>query len=925
MKFPESTYRLQFHAGFTFRDAAAIVPYLHELGITHVYASPYFRAVAGSTHGYDVTSHAELNPEVGSEADYEAFLAALREHGMSHILDTVPNHMGVATNDNAWWNDVLENGPASTYAHYFDIAWRESPRPELQDKVLLPVLGALYGEVLEKGELKLAFDNGGFGVKYYERRFPVDPRTYGLVLSEGREELERTLGPRDPIASEFRGLMDRLADDDPKAIKAQLATIAKRSAAIHQFVERNVAAINGTPGDTRSFDRLDELLSGQHYRLAWWRTASDEINYRRFFDINDLAALSMEHEEVFRATHERILRLLAEGKIAGLRIDHPDGLYDPKQYFRRLQEHYARTTGTDAEGRPLYVLVEKILAMEEELPRDWTVHGTSGYDFLIHLNNLFVDPSGREEMTRVYEHFVGDETPFSEIVYEKKKLILRISLASELNMLAHRFDRFAQRHRKTRDFTLNALRDALREAIACYPVYRSYVSDEGVSETDVRHTEQAVNAAIERNPKTDAAIYHFIRDTLLQKDREGYTEEDRNARLRLVGRFQQLTAPATAKGIEDTAFYVYNRLISLNEVGGEPDHFGSTPEELHRYFQERQRNWPHALSALSTHDTKRSEDVRARINVLSEMPGEWEDRVLWWGQLNARHRRRVGRLVAPHPNEEYLLYQTLVGAWPMGDVSAEEHATFVKRIQAYMKKAMKEAKVHTSWTSPNEAYDEAVSEFVADVLDEGKSEHFLAEIRKFQKEIGRHGMINSLAQTVVRLTAPGVPDTYQGTELWDLSLVDPDNRRPVDYGHRRRMLEGLRSPEVAYARELVSNMEDGRVKLFVTRQCLHARRQYPGLFSTGAYVPLEVVSRGGGLAFAFMREHKGRAAVVAVPRLRATAPGEREGVIGMPAGWAGREMRNILTGESVRGEILRVADLFEHFPVAVLVAGNDGG
>ena len=926
MTFPESTYRLQFHAGFTFRDAAAIVPYLHELGITHVYASPYFRATAGSTHGYDVTSHAELNPEIGSEADYEAFLAALREHGMSHILDTVPNHMGVATNDNAWWNDVLENGPASRYAHYFDIAWRGSPRPELQDKVLLPVLGCVWGGVLEKGELKLAFDDWGFGVKYYERRFPIDPRTYGMILSEGREELERTLGPRDPIASEFRGLMERLADDDPKAIKAQLAAIANRSAAIHQFVERNVAAINGTPGDARSFDRLDALLSRQHYRLAWWRTASDEINYRRFFDINDLAALSMEHEDVFGLTHERILKLLAEGKIAGLRIDHPDGLYDPKQYFRRLQERYARMTGADAEAKPLYVLVEKILAMEEELPRDWAVHGTSGYDFLIHLNDLFVDPSGKEEMTRIYEHFVDDSTPFSEIVYEKKKLILRISLASELNMLAHQFDRFAQRHRKTRDFTLNALHDALREVIACYPVYRSYISDEGVSETDVRHTELAVNAAIDRNPRADPSIFHFIRDTLLQNDRDAYTEDDCKARLRLAGKFQQLTAPATAKGIEDTAFYVYNRLISLNEVGGEPDHFGSTPDDLHRYFQGRQRHWPHALSALSTHDTKRSEDVRARINVLSEIPREWEDRVLGWRQLNERHKRKVGHLVAPHANEEFLLYQTLVGAWPTGTTSAEEHATFVKRIQAYVKKALREAKVHTSWKSPNEAYEEAVSTFVASVLDEGKCGGFLADFRRFQQQISGHGMINSLAQTVVRLTAPGVPDTYQGTELWDFSLVDPDNRRPVDYAIRRRMLEGLpATPEVGLAEELLRNAEDGRVKLFVTRQCLHARRKHPGLFSSGTYLPLAVRGAGAGHVFAFAREHEGRSALVAVPRLAAAMRGGWDGTfVELPRQWGARDMRNWFTGERVviDGENAAIAatDLFRHFPVALLIA-----
>ena len=906
-RLPESTYRVQFHKGFTFRDAATIAPYLAELGVTHLYASPYLKAVPGSTHGYDVIDHNRLNPELGTDEDYAVFLEALHANGLTHILDTVPNHVGVATSENAWWNDVLENGRGSHYANYFDIAWRGSPRPNLYDKVLLPLLGGLYCDVLERGELRLVREDGKVWVRYYDRRFPIDPKTL-----EGIDDVD---------------------------------------------------ALNGTVGDPRSFDRLDELLNRQHYRLDYWRVAPDEINYRRFFDVNELAALAMERQEVFEAAHALTLRLLGEGKVAGLRIDHPDGLYDPRAYFDRLQGHFLLTCAraafdadpamkghnwealrpalldrinnplrdTSRNDLPLYVIAEKILAIDEPLPERWVCHGTSGYDFLVMANGLFVDGANEKAFTRIYQEFTLETEPFEELAYEKKRLILRISLASELHMLACRLDGLAQKHRGWRDFTLSGLVDALREVIACFPVYRTYVSEsDGVSDVDRQRIEAAVGEAIRRNPRTEPAVFHFVRDVLLQRHPETFGEEQRAEQLAFAGKFQQLTSPATAKGIEDTAFYVYNRLVSLNEVGGEPGRFGIEPEALHRYLAERKRLWPYALSAMSTHDTKRSEDVRARLNVLSEIPEEWAHHVRRWGEVNARFRAEVKGAMAPHPNDEYLIYQTLVGAWPL-EPAAEEIEAFIGRVQAYMRKAMREAKVRSSWTDPDEAYESAVLDFVAKVAGD---QAFLSDFRPFQSRVCGLGLVNSLSQTLLRLTAPGVPDTYQGCELWDFSLVDPDNRRPVDYAGRGRMLNQIgrniaaagedRGPLVA---DLLRCMPDGRVKLYLTREALRLRREMPGLFTAGEYVPIVADGARGANVFAFERRLGNLRAIVAVPRLIARLLGrERDLPLGQDA-WldtrlpiAGRFL-NVFTGESqTAGGSFPAAQLLAAFPVALLVA-----
>jgi (1->4)-alpha-D-glucan 1-alpha-D-glucosylmutase len=991
---PESTYRLQFHKGFTFRDARRIVPYLRDLGVTHCYASPYLKATPGSLHGYNIIDHRQLNPEIGTEDDYNAWVEALHAHGLRQVFDMVPNHMGILGNENLWWNDVLENGPASPFAAFFDISWHSSHRPELWGRVLLPILGSPYGKALEAQEIRLSYADGAFTLNYYDHRFPVDPRSYALILNHRLEGLRQALAPDDPALLEYESILTavkhvplrtqaepaRVAERqrEKEVIKRRLTALTQESAPVRDFLGRTVAEFNGKAGAPRSFDLLGELLSEQAYRLSFWRVASDEINYRRFFDVNELAALSAEREEVFTATHELVLRLLREGKIDGLRIDHPDGLFDPKQYLERVQAYYAlacaravfdaraeyRTAdwaelerpllerftaavraGADGPlARPLYLVVEKILGAAEPLPENWPVYGTTGYEFLNLLNGLFVDAANEKAFTRLYQDWIDDHTSFAEIVYQKKLLILRVTMSSELHMLAHQLDRLAQKNRFSRDFTLNTLRHALREVIACFPVYRSYISDEGLSEMDRKYIIRAVRRARTKNPALSGAIFDFVRDMLLLKYPAGSTAEEQAEQRRFAGKFQQVTSPVMAKGLEDTAFYVYNRLVSLNEVGGDPDRFGLAPAALHKQFQERQAKWPWSLAATSTHDTKRSEDVRARIDVLSELPGEWKERLARWSEMNRPHRVQLEEEeVAPDLNEEYLTYQTLLGAWPLTPCGAEEYAEFVKRIQAYLVKALHEAKVHTSWVNPNAEYDDAIQQFVARILDEGANRAFLQDFCEFQRWVSHYGLFNGLSQALLKITAPGVADTYQGAELWDLSLVDPDNRRPVDYGRRAEMLRDLRERVAAagnslagFARELTLRKEDGRIKLYVTSRGLQCRREHPGLFAAGEYLPAEASGARAEQVFGFARRRGDVWAVVAVPRLltRLIGPGEvplgpaawQDTVLLLPGVDPALKLRNVYTGERLafaerEGKpCLHLAEVFASFPVALFEA-----
>jgi (1->4)-alpha-D-glucan 1-alpha-D-glucosylmutase len=990
---PVATYRVQFQPAFTFRDAKDLVPYLRELGVTDCYASPYLQASAGSPHGYDVSDHAALNPDLGSEMDYRAFVQALKTHDMGQIFDMVPNHMGIAGSNNAWWMDVLENGPSSPYASFFDIDW-DPLKPELKNKVLLPILGDQYGKVLENRELTLVFQDGAFFLSYQDTWLPIAPRQYAQILEHRLDVLEDQLGTEHPNFLELQSILTALhhlpppTETDPEKItirkrekeiiKKRLSRLCADSHEVRRFLEENVRGFNGKKGDPRSFDLLDALLAAQVYRLAYWRVAAEEINYRRFFDINELAAIRMEDPTVFQETHKLIFRLIRDGTITGLRIDHPDGLYEPVEYFRRLQRgafleacrQRFEADGTDAEldwatlearlaerydteaaaepqspfTRFLYIVAEKILTRGERLPRDWPIDGTTGYDFMNRVNGLCVDSVSAKAFDELYARFIHARIDFRDLGYEKKKLIMHTSMSSEINVLGHQLSRLSEKNRQSRDFTLNSLIDAIRETIACFPVYRTYIgeADVHISESDRLSIERAVSRAKRKNPATNASVFDFIRDVLCLRFPEGLDPADEREHRRFVMKFQQCTGPVMAKGLEDTAFYIYNRLASLNEVGGDPERFGVSPASFHRENIHRCEDWRHSMLATSTHDAKRGEDVRARINVLSEIPGEWRACVGRWARINRKRKTLVDDQPAPDRNDEYLLYQTLVGAWPLEPMDQEPHLAFTGRIQQYMEKATKEAKVNTSWMNPNKAYDDATRDFVGAILEDSPRNVFLPDFKTLQRKVAAYGMYNSLSQVLLKIASPGVPDIYQGNEIWDFSLVDPDNRRPVDYDLRRRMLRALAdrvsrpSGELAeLAKELMAHREDGTIKLFVTWMALTYRTRHKDLFLDGTYLPLEGDGPSRDHVCAFARRLRDHQVLVVVPRLltRLTQSpddpplGEqvwRDSLLLLPDLSAGQTYDNMFTGEAVAaveqdGKTgLPLRRVFSTFPVALL-------
>ena len=984
---PAATYRLQFNAGFTFRDARDLVPYLHALGISDCYASPVLQARAGSSHGYDICDHGRLNTELGGERDFDAFSDALQQSGMGLILDMVPNHMGIADASNGWWMDVLENGAGSVYARYFDIDWHPV-NPDLEGKVLLPLLEDQYGRVLEAGKLRLVFEGGAFFLCYYQVRLPVAPCTYTAILERSLAGVARALGEEHEHLRELRSILTALyylpprfelpaekiieRNREKEVIKRRLAALYEHSPEFRDALDAAVQALNGTVGDPHSFDALDRLIDRQAYRPAYWRVAAEEINYRRFFDINELAAVRMETPEVFELTHSVLFRLLAEGKATGLRIDHPDGLRDPAGYFRQLQESFVRAyvqAGLPAdypaaglarrvaacfadvlERRrgsqtpwPLYVVAEKILSEGEPLPPDWAVEGTTGYDFLNAVNGLFVSADGRDAFDRLYHQFTKAPTEFRQLVNSTKKMTMLVSMASEINALGHELDRIAERNRRYRDFTLNSLTFAVREVIACLNVYRTYITGpDAVSLRDRQFLEAAIEEAKRRNPRTAEAIFDFVRDTLLLDNVHDFAEADRPRLVEWAMKFQQLTGPVMAKSVEDTVFYTFNRLVSLNEVGGSPDCYGVSATEFHRQNAERLERWPHALLATATHDTKRGEDVRARLNALSEMAAEWGSALDRWSRLNSSKKTVVEDQPAPDRNDEYLLYQTLLGAWPAEPLTSECLASFRQRVAAYMQKATKEAKVHTSWVNPNEEYDDAVGQFVTRVLPGSADDPFLKDLLAFQRKVAFFGYFNSLAQVLLKLTSPGVPDFYQGSELWDLALVDPDNRRPVDYGRRRQLLSDLqrRMDEAGedlrpLTAELLANLADGNAKLYLIYRMLHFRRAHEPLFAHGTYLPLEAAGPKRDHVCAFARSLEDEAVLVAVPRLVVRLVGGSEQPPMGPEVWettrlllppplAGRCYRNLLTGEVLAADSqdgtsgLSLAAALADFPVVFL-------
>ena len=991
---PASTYRLQLHGGFPFDAARAITGYLARLGVGAVYTSPYFAASPGSTHGYDVCNHNEINAELGGPAAHAAFVASVAEHGLLHVVDFVPNHMGIGTGANAWWNDVLENGPSSPTAIFFDIDWTPV-KAELHAKLLLPILGDQYGHVLERGELQLVFREGALGLRYFEHELPINPRQAPRVYRTAIEAVAARLGQGHPHLNEFQSIVSSLenlppyTESDPERMalrqrekevaRGRLARLASESPEVREAIEQAVGRCNGEPGRPESFDSLHELLEAQAYRLAYWRTASHQINYRRFFDINTLAGLRVEVPEVFRETHTLLRNLLAEGQVHAVRVDHPDGLFDPARYFSMLQdlasEAWAHAREGERDGRPdrpLWVLAEKILSGREELPPGWGVHGTTGYNYLNELNGIYIAAGQAKPVRRAYAKLTGRDESFDDVLYRSKRLIIETAMASELNVLTHMLDRIAQSSRKSRDFTRESLRDVITEVVACFPVYRTYVDERGWTAGDRAVVQRAVGRARRRNPAMESSLFDFFYEVMLPREpnaeprpderRRGYppaSQKDAQDRLRFAMKFQQYTGPVQAKGMEDTAFYRYNVLLSVNEVGGEPAHFGRSLREFHAGNAQRLRDWPYEMLTTATHDTKLGEDVRARVNSISELPLEWSRDVARWMRTNRPLRTTTETEPAPDRNDEYRFYQALVGAWPLellagpsgsdeGDASQPQVTAapqeFVERLQGYMLKAVREAKVHTSWLTPNEPYEEALKRFIERALTGPGGAKFIPLMLPLARRVAAIGFVNSLSQVTVKLGSPGVPDFYQGTELWDLSLVDPDNRRPVDFERRAALLDQVDAiltaegaDRAARVAQMTGSWHDGAIKLLTTTAGLRLRGRHPELMLRGAYVPLETEVTVPAGAVAFARVHEGTAALFVGPRLVAPLLGSdlrpplggdtwKTSRVLLPPELAGRRFRHALSGVEVQPTTSQeqawifLGQIFEHVPVGMLEA-----
>ena len=932
MRIPAATYRLQLYKDFGFAQVAEIVDYLHALGISDIYAAPIFKARAGSIHGYDVVDPNQINPELGGGESFTALSAELRKRDMGWIQDIVPNHMAYDSN-NRLLADVLENGPNSPFARFFDIEW-DNPDETMRGRVLAPFLGKFYGACLEDSELVLQYDAEGLAVQYYQQRFPLNIESYGQVLAPSVTQFRRKLGRQHPDLIKLLGILYTLKNlpsheesreraDQIAFIKSMFWELYTTNPEIRLLFDQSIAIFNGRAGDAESFNALDHLLGQQYYRLSFWKVATEEINYRRFFNINDLISLRIEDWEVFDVTHALVVQLVREGKITGLRIDHIDGLYDPLAYLKRIREQMGE----------LYIVVEKILDPDEKLPANWPVCGTTGYDFANHVSGIFCQSSNEETFSQIYNRFTGLRTAYSDLVTEKKRLIIGRHMAGDVDRLAHLLKRVSSRDRFGGDITLYGLKRALVEVLALFPVYRSYVSFEDFSSDDRERIRGVMNRALELNPAL-AYELSFIEKFLLLEHGDHLATEEKSRWISFIMRLQQLTGPLMAKGFEDTTLYIYNRLLSLNEVGSKPSNFGISLEDFHKFNQQRANDWPHSMNATSTHDTKRGEDARARINVLSEIPQEWEAQLLRWSELNQRHKQVLKGHQVPDRNDEYFFYQSIIGAWPFGD---DQPGDFLRRVKAYMIKAVREAKVHTEWLKPDDAYEEAFVRFIEQALNPSAQNLFLPEFIPFAHRVAFHGALNSLAQMLLKMTAPGLPDFYQGTELWELSFVDPDNRRPVDFRKRRKFLDELRSENSSRTRTLVKDLllswHDGRVKLYVTHKVLNFRRSHQAVFQEGSYLPLAVSKSMEERVCAFARRTAHEWAIVVVPRLTAALLAPETWPLGefwgsetvvlpdeAPARWF-----NIFTGEDVAissthpGKLLDVGSVLASFPVALLI------
>jgi (1->4)-alpha-D-glucan 1-alpha-D-glucosylmutase len=930
---PVSTYRLQLCPNFGFHNARDIVQYLENLGVTDVYASPIFKASKGSLHGYDIVDPNQINPELGSNDDFEDFTAALKERGMGWIQDIVPNHMAVSY-DNNMLVDVLENGKKSEYFNFFDIIWNH-PYQSIRGRLLAPFLGKFYSECLESGEIQLEYDSNGFTVYYYDLRFPIRIESYPTILNYRLQTLKQIVGRNNPDFIKLLGILYvcRAPEseyetgerrDQTRFVKRILWELYTTNGRFKSFVDENVDIFNGRDTAADGFNLLHSLLSEQHFRLSFWKVTTEETNYRRFFNINSLISLRVEDENVFLQTHRLIFNLVEEGRITGLRIDHIDGLYDPTVYLRRLREKI----------KDLYLVVEKILAPEEQIPDSWAVDGTTGYEFIHRLNGIYCNSVHEREFSRLYSSFIQYKPSYPDLLYEKKKLLIDKHMSGDVDNLAHLLKRISTNDRYGIDITLNGLRRAIVEVLACFPIYRTYMSPDYSRPEDCDYVLDAVSRARARRPDLFYELDFMIRFLCLQF--QDITEEDKKNRIRWVMRFQQLSGPLMAKGFEDTTLYVFNRLVSLNEVGGDPSKFGVSLNEFHEFNKMRFESHPHSLNASSTHDTKRGEDVRARINVLSEIPQEWEARIKNWNRLNRPKKTESNGSSSPDRNDEYFLYQTLVGSFPFRDA---ELGTYIARLKDYIVKATREAKVHTEWLKPDTVYENAFISFVENLLaGTAEDNMFLTSFLPFQRKIAYYGMLNSLSQVFVKIVSPGVADFYQGTELWDLNLVDPDNRRPVDFQERKRLLAMIREKEKVNIKELIQKLwsvyQDGGIKLFLIYRVLSARKAYRQLFERGDYLPLQVRGKLRNHVLAFARKDGHRWVVAVATRFFTVLVKEGELPFGKtvwqdtrvalpaqcPLTWTDAIDSKVVSAE----KFLELGEILQDFHVSLLVGDTVG-
>lgn len=922
---PLSTYRIQFHYEFPLKKAHALIDYFQDLGISHIYSSPLLAARPKSLHGYDIIDPSKLNPEICSYDELKSFSEALKKHSMGMILDIVPNHMLISHPQNPWWQDVLQKGSQSEFAEYFDIDWSPARRI-LKGKILLPILFQSYGQALENQMIKLTLIKGEFFVEVSGLPLKTNLKSWNAVLIPLLEEVHKLFSTPSDAYIQLKEIVESITNNETfsqdfiQKTSDALDEVLQKHPKIQELLQAQLLHLNGEKGNKQSFIFLHNFLQNQFYRLSFWRIANYEINFRRFFDITEYAALCMEKQQVFEQSHQLIKKLCFAGIIQGLRIDHIDGLRNPRLYLEQLKNYCA----------PSYTVAEKILIDNEELPSNWPLEGTVGYDFLNQLNSLYFYLPYRKALIEIYQTFTDNRIKLEDLHYVCKKFILDNVLYSELYTLTRYLTQISENNPHSQDFTEEGLRKALTDIVAFLPVYRTYMeSHMAVSESDHNYITQAVFKAKRKNAFNNTMLFDFIHDLLLHKFDKDQWKPFLGLIENFVMKFQQLTGPVMAKSIEDTAFYRYYPLLSLNEVGTSLRHQEHSLDFFHKRNLSRFEFWPFSMLATSTHDTKRSEDVRARLNVLSEIPKRWKNALIRWNRLNRKFKVNQEDESAPDANEEYLIYQTIIGAWPLTPMGKEEHSAFIERIKNCIQKSLKEAKIHTSWINPNEEHDQQINAFIESILKYDKKNLFLKNFKHFILNILPFGMLNSLSQIVLKLTAPGIPDIYQGNEIWDFSLVDPDNRHPVDYELRKKMLHEIKYQGDAFTHYL-KNPESGHIKLLMTQTLLQYRKQYPDLFLEGVYLPLTVQGPLADHFIAFARIHKDKTLIVISGRYFTFLMKDfntpmketlwQEHSIELPLEFIGLRFKNLFSGKAmeVRNRTLSLQDCLSNFPLSVL-------